>query len=318
MIQESDIITCESYKGICDYIYSPDNLSPESGIVHVNMEELLAFFSAISNYPDRKYVVVSSCSDFGLSYQEMNPVWADMSKWARMMATPELEYKQACLSPRCDIDRCKLTDLYSVKCYAYTAYTFNKIPDNVVHWYMTSARISPESEPRITIIPFGVAPNSAKDIMEVAEETQGKKVDSKIYINWVNYTVDRLEIKENYRLQKAYLRREDVVIVDEAKPYKDYLRDLYNYHLILSPEGNGVDCYRNLEALYVGAFPIMMPNHVSINLSDLPIGISPFLTGLYAKDLLNSYLVMKAKSMDKAKLSYWKEKFNDSLRSLTV
>ncbi len=316
LINKEDIITCESYKPLCDYIYKGGNDVP-AGLWHVNMEELLEFFLAISRYPDRKYVVVSSCSDFGLCYQERNPVWADMPKWARMMAEPKLEYKQAVLSPRCNIEKCNISHLYSVKCYSYTAYTFPEIPTNVKHWFMTNARLSPSEEPRITILPFGVAPNSQDAIMEVAEESEFWEKESGLYINWVNYNVERLEIREHYRTIKQALGLSDIIVVDDAKPYKSYLRDLARYASILSPEGNGVDCYRNLETIYMGSMPILQPSHVSIALADLPLSIVPSMYGLRPKEAYTSYikLMNNGHSLEKAKLSYWKKEF-EAKRSL--
>jgi hypothetical protein len=316
MIQKSDIITCESYKGLCDYIYKPEKTTggfPLPGIVHVNMEELLQFFEAIEGSP-YKYVVVSSCSDFGLCYQERSPVWVDMPKWARMMVTPEVGYNSCVLSPRCDLERCNPNHKYSAKCYSYTAYTFPAIPDNVVHWFITNSRIFPNEEnDRITVIPFGVAPGSADDIIAVATEVSSYEKEPKTYINWVNYTLERVEIREYYRM----LGMADVTIVDDAKPYKSYLRDLARHATILSPEGNGVDCYRMLESIYMGSMPIVGINPVTVELRELPIIISKSLYGLRPNEMYSIYHQIKeqGRSLDKVKLSYWKNQF-ESKRNL--
>jgi len=51
------------------------------------------------------------------------------------------------------------------------------------------------------------------------------------------------------------VRREGIPIV-KSMEYKDYLRKLKTYKYCISPEGNGIDCYRTWEALYMKTIPI--------------------------------------------------------------
>lgn len=51
------------------------------------------------------------------------------------------------------------------------------------------------------------------------------------------------------------VRREGIPIV-ESMEYEDYLRKLKSYKYCISPEGNGIDCYRTWEALYMKTIPI--------------------------------------------------------------
>lgn len=315
MIIKDNIITCESYKKLCDYVYKIGD-EPKPGVVHVNMEEIPNFFSAIKDRQD-KYIVVSSCSDFGLAYQEQHPVWLDTPKWVKMMANPSMGYNMTHIAPRCDLERCKVEDKYSVKCYSWTAYTFPSIPKNIVRWYMTNSRIYEMNEPRIRIIPFGIAANKQEDIMDLVENylpTNSRK--KQIYINWVNYTYERLETKELYRQEN----NSNVVIVDDAKPYKEYLKDLADSCLVLSPEGNGVDCYRTLEAIYMGAIPLGVMNATNEALiKGLPLAVSRDLSRRLVTSadhidyIWNS--VVKTNSIYSS-LSYWKGQLEKDRRGL--
>lgn len=304
MINKEDIITCESYKSLCDYVYKVGD-EPRSGLVHVNMEEVPSFLEAIKGRTDR-YVVVSSCSDFGLCLQGEAPPWLDIPKWARMGINPGVGYNGVTIEPRCDLKKCDASHKYSSKCYAFTAFTFPEIPENIVHWFMTNSSVF---DSRITTIPFGVAPNTAQDIVDIAAETSDYEKLPSMYINWVNYTLERLEIKEWYRL----LGMKDVTIVDEAKPYRNYLRDLAMHSLILSPKGNGIDCYRTLEALYMGSMPVLETSHVSADLADLPLLIVKTMYGLRPNEMFGYSQQVKAQNrpLDKIKLSYWKKKFEE-------
>ena len=312
MISKEDIITCESYKPLCDYVYK-DGDEPRGGLVHVNMEEIPSFLKAIEGRSDN-YIVVSSCSDFGLCYQREAPVFADLPKWVRMQLTADIGYDGINVAPRCDLNKCNPTDEYSSKCYAYTAFTFPKFPENIKHWFMTNSSVSPQREPRISVIPFGVAGNSADAIAEIAEETSRYEKLPQMYINWVNYTLERLEIKEYYRL----LGSGDVNIVDNAKPYKDYLRDLALHATILAPKGNGIDCYRMLEALYMGSMPVVELSQTTAEFADLPLLIVKTMYGLRAREMFSLYNQVKAQNrpLDKIKLSYWKTQFEKARKLL--
>lgn len=310
MIDKADIITCESYKPLCDYVYKIGD-EPKGGLVHVNMEEIPAFLEAIKGRSD-KYVVVSSCSDFGLCIQNENPVWYDAGKWVKMMVEPSLGYNGLNIAPRCNLDKCKQSDKYSSKCYAYTAFTFPEIPDNITHWFMTNSSIMKED--RITVIPFGVAANSANDIAEIAEQSRNYEKLPKMYINWVNYTLERMQVKEYYR----NLNADNITIIDEAKPYRAYLRDLAMHSIILSPQGNGIDCYRTLEAMYMGSVPVVEISPTTAPMSDLPLLIAKTLYGLRSNEMHSLYKQVKEQDrpLDKIKLSYWKNRFEEARKEL--
>jgi hypothetical protein len=50
-----------------------------------------------------------------------------------------------------------------------------------------------------------------------------------------------------------------------------YYSRIASHRFVLSPEGNGVDCYRTWEALYLGAIPIVMVSPTMSAFGDLPI-----------------------------------------------
>ena len=49
---------------------------------------------------------------------------------------------------------------------------------------------------------------------------------------------------------------ENGIIMQESTDYKSYLQELKKHKFCLSPEGNGIDCYRTWEALYMRTIPI--------------------------------------------------------------
>lgn len=59
----------------------------------------------------------------------------------------------------------------------------------------------------------------------------------------------------------------------EPKPWNEYLYDLADSIFVLSPPGNGLDCYRAWEALLFGAIPVMLSTSIDCLFDDLPVVI---------------------------------------------
>jgi hypothetical protein len=304
--QQSDIITCESYKGLCDYVYAIGD-EPKPGLVHCNLEEIPAFFDAIRDN-GYDYVVVSSCSDFGLGYLVENPPWIDIRKWAMMSVGPEVGFRGLQIPARFEPSKVNPEHPYTVKCYSYTFYTLPEIPSNVHKWFMTNSLIFPTREPVIEVLPFGIAAKSEDKIFNMMTETAGIEKQGSTYVNFTNYTYERYAIKEAFRaLQLPY-----VTIVEDAKPYEDYLYDLATHHYAYAPEGNGVDCYRTLEAIYMGTYPVVQagPTHLTL-MRGLDTLVSSTLLGV-PPDYLAAMRKWREQNLtgnDFARLSYWKGRF---------
>lgn len=58
-----------------------------------------------------------------------------------------------------------------------------------------------------------------------------------------------------------------------SNTFEGYLRDLSRSYFCISPKGNGIDCHRTWEALYMGAIPIVTKSAVVEQHADYPIVI---------------------------------------------
>ena len=307
-----DIITCKSYQELCDFCYDAPNLDdlPDSGVIHVPMDQIEEFFRRIDGN-GRKYIVVSSCSDFGLCYQREHPVWRDLPKALQMNLGPHIGYRDIGNIPaRCDKSKCRETDTYSVKCYSWTRATFDKIPENVVRWYVTNSLVE---DTRLRGIPFGIAPGRGIEFVNIEPSDQRHKL---FYANWNLYTYERYILREKLRSNHK------ITVIDEAKPYEEYVVDLSEHMFVLCPNGNGVDCYRTLEAIYAGCIPIVEDNithHLWIQDEKLPIILCrDFLefVGRTPNMLMQIYDGLWSKAdLSRVKLSYWQKQLAEE-RSL--
>ena len=59
--------------------------------------------------------------------------------------------------------------------------------------------------------------------------------------------------------------------VEERLPYEQYLRRLAGAYFCISPNGNGIDCVRTWEALYVGTVPVVTRSLVTEAHADMPL-----------------------------------------------
>jgi hypothetical protein len=313
MIEKKDIIHCEVWrKEICDYDYEPGQSKIDSGVVHCDLQHIPEFFNRI-NGTKNKYIVISSRSDYGVCYQKLNPPWNDLYKAIQLFITKEHGYKNLTMPARINRDKCHINDTYSIKCYSFTDSTFDVVPGNVKHWFLTNNMIFDDE--RIEGIPFGInstdgTKEAVDTIFKFAKKTQDGKIkrDKWLYINFQFYTPERADLYIHYDQYSS----QAIATCDRDIKYEDYLGSLLEHKFCLCPNGNGVDCYRTWECLYLGCTPILQIHsgtHYMIN-KRLPIIFSHSLfniSKLSLRPLLN-HLETEQFSLEAAKLSFWKSK----------
>jgi hypothetical protein len=262
-----DMLHCESYYGMCDYPFlDEDDQDLPSGIVNCDIQAIPAFFRRIKEYPDRKYTIVSSRSDFGVAYQSSFPAWKDMVRWISLMIKPEFGYKDIRAEARVHRETCKIEDKYSIRCWSLTSHTFDEIPQNVIKWYSTNCHIIDDK--RLIGILFGLNVTDGKKdgIEKIAQFKTTKNRDKLVYLNCSLNTFERVQLY-------AFYRYYDFVTSKYNINPSEFLEDLATHKYTLCPAGNGVDCYRIWEALYMGSIPIVEINEVTNHLLNLGLPI---------------------------------------------
>lgn len=246
-------ITHKSYETMGDTSWETGQPIPDNGVVHVHFDHIGNFFKLIQE-TDRKYVLISSNSDYGLTEQINEPVERDMSKYLRMVNTEGMKYATLVLPARCNVEHCCIEDKYSVKMYSFTNRTFNSIPNNIVKWFATNCNIDDE---RIIHIPFGIAEWS-KDLVK-----KTKKTKFGIYVNFQHNTLERAGIENMFREIPDTL-------IESNVSHHQFIERLKEYPFIISPPGNGYDCFRTLESIYCGSLPIIVNDIWSKAYDNLP------------------------------------------------
>ena len=95
-----------------------------------------------------------------------------------------------------------------------------------------------------------------------------------------------------------------------GKKWEDYIEELSHYHYCLSPEGNGADCHRIWESIYVGCIPIVKNNYILYeHFKELPILWVEDFSIIDEKYLLDNLYKFNNRNIEKSTLKYWQTLF---------
>ena len=145
--------------------------------------------------------------------------------------------------------------------------------------------------------------------------SKGKYTDYKLVEENVNATkryIDSVycnfEVKNHHSRSetKNLLLKSGICIWSEKIDYRSYCSVMSQYQFAASPRGNGIDCHRTWEALYLGCTPIV-DKHFMYNSYDLPIIQIERWSDFNAVWLRSQYDVVKNKkaNYDQLKIDYW-------------
>jgi hypothetical protein len=143
-----------------------------------------------------------------------------------------------------------------------------------------------------------------------------KKVQSEIskipkeYLLYLNISVNT-NAQERAPIYDLF-KNKSWCLTSSSKPLEKYLKDLAKSKFVLSPRGNGLDCHRTWEALYMGAIPIVKKSDLDEMYNGLPVLIvndwsditEEFLKAEYKKISCNKNSIQKLQAL------YWFQRFN--------
>lgn len=180
---------------------------------------------------------------------------------------------------------------------------FRSILDNpyLIRWYGMNTLIS---HPKLVTIPIGIANEkfahgNKDELIDVVR--QRNKKDKLVYCNFDPSTnvAGRLQALNQLKTSKF------ITFDFTKRPYKEYLEIVSQHKYIISPAGNGVDCHRIWESIYLGTIPIV-PNHSALDyFKDLPIlWVNDFTE--VTKRLLLENIDLSYRAIHKSLFNYYK------------
>lgn len=130
------------------------------------------------------------------------------------------------------------------------------IPDNVLGIFAANAV---GFKDKLYSFPYGVGrklhqqDNRHSILLEAMEEDP--KPRKLLYINHSEHT--NLSVRGNIREMFSGI---SYATIGQRLGYREYLKELQDHKFMICPQGNGVDCHRNWEVLYLKRVPIMLKN----------------------------------------------------------
>ncbi len=152
-----------------------------------------------------------------------------------------------------------------------TADLVNAMPPNVVAWYSQNVC---HAHPKVHPIPIGLEnerwfPEQRKKHKILDYRAAPVAPTKLLYMNHAIGT-NAAARQRPYDLfeGKAWCT---AVRGANGQNYDGYLRDIAEHFYVLSPEGNGIDCHRTWEAIYMNRVPILIRNANTRLYEDLPV-----------------------------------------------
>jgi len=193
-----------------------------------------------------------------------------------------------------------------------TEEVYKEKPVNVLHWFAQNCLVEKSD---VTPIPIGMErPGIAgSGDIEVLKRNQGLSKDILAYCN--------ISVGTNPR-ERTFEREQPFIVNDYDRiTFESFIQRLSHSYYTISPPGNGHDCHRTWEALYMGSIPILLASPMSMSFSKIipMIVVQSYgeLNERYLKSMLekNLFIIRGASAIT---FSYWRDlilrKANDILQ----
>jgi hypothetical protein len=130
------------------------------------------------------------------------------------------------------------------------------------------------------------------------ERLRSTKKEKNIYCNWNPTNDSRNSIKD------ILISKNISITYENNIPFNDYIEEMSRHRFVISPPGNGIDCHRTWEALYVGCIPIVIkhPIYDSWNLPIIQVRDYSEIT----QNLLDNYVIKQADN-SMLYIDYWQK-----------
>ncbi len=128
-------------------------------------------------------------------------------------------------------------------------------PACVRHWYAQNAMVE---DPAVTPIPIGLERPAASGGRSSPEafRTAAARATGVTNLAYLSHS-DWTNRWERMPVRWSLCWRDWVTARSRPVPFAQYLEEMARHRSVVSPRGNGVDCHRTWEALYLGVVPLV-------------------------------------------------------------
>jgi hypothetical protein len=194
--------------------------------------------------------------------------------------------------------------------------------DKILAWFGTNCDIESHVSSKFIPIPIGLANNYNKfgNTIIMATVQKNSKSIIKKYLLGLNFSINT-NVQTRKKAYNPFKNKKycKIFLTDNHIGYTNfqaYLTDMASCKFIISPHGNGLDCYRTWEALLVGTIPIVKKSTLDPLYVNLPVIIVNDWS-----DITEEFLEQKYKEVDFSKYNlekcyfkYWETLIKDTQR----
>lgn len=176
---------------------------------------------------------------------------------------------------------------------------------NLIKWF--GQNIIPH--PLTCAIPIGLENSQHKGYdYSICKLNKNNTKKNLLYFNFNIHTNPTIRTKvKQILLSNGFL-------MNNKKKWSDYIKELSEHYFCVSPEGNGVDCHRIWECIYVNCIPIVKNNPIlKKTFFDVPILWVDDYSIITSKYLQNQLQYFNNKNIEKSTLKYWEKKIHTLL-----
>lgn len=208
----------------------------------------------------------------------------------------------------------------------------NNAPKNIKYWFACNSLAKSTNNCEVINIPLGL--NNIDLVISPASK-YGKYSSNFSHItnfheNIINARNFSIYLKEknlayvNFNINTNIIERKKCLeyfsdkpfatVEKPSRPHLEYLKETLCYPFIISPPGNGRDCIRVWESLYLGRIPVILNDPAMHSFKDLPIMFVDSWSEVTEKSLEEFYdnVIQKNKqgeyNFEKITISYWKNR----------
>lgn len=195
--------------------------------------------------------------------------------------------------------------------YPIDNYRFLMKPNNVKRWFAINPTVKHDS---LVCIPLGLKTHKGiyleekymtKWFVQNINRLKNNRKENKVYCNWTNTNPNRMIIIDKLKNNNIDF------ILEYNLSFDAYAENMSRCRFVISPPGNGIDCHRTWEALYMDCIPIVIKNSIYDGWVDLPI----LQVNDYSEvnDILINNFLEKEFNYEKLYFQYWKKIIKESL-----
>jgi len=146
------------------------------------------------------------------------------------------------------------------------------VDDKIIHWFAQNVLVK---HPKITPIPIGLENASYANAgrKSLFKQEQGRRDEGKNGKILVSFAVETNQSERQMALD-ALKGNPLADILSKKLSQSEYASIVPQYSFVASPPGNGEDCHRTWEALYLGTTPIVKSSVCMEYFRDLGLGIA--------------------------------------------